>query len=411
MPKIIFINRFFHPDLSATSQILTDLARDLSARGEEVCVVTGMQSYDDPSRIYARFEQVDGVQVIRIATSRFGRARLFGRLLDYLTFYLAAAWHLLRIVRSRDIVVAKTDPPLISVIAAAVSKVRGAILINWIQDLFPEVAQSLDVLRNPVIGRSLRCLRNASLTQARWNVVIGTQMGKRLIAEGVPAHMVREIPNWSDGEAIHPIERHANDLIDRWDLSARFVVGYSGNMGRAHEFGTLLGAAELLGRSSDIVFLLIGDGAQRPWIVRQIDQRGLKNVVLKPYQPKKLLSLSLSVPDIHLVSLHPDLEGLIVPSKFYGIAAAGRSTLYVGDKTGEIPQLLEAHGCGWTVALGESSQLASRIVELAANGAMVEAAGRNARQVFEANFDKRIAMQRWHSLLRETLEVGDRAVR
>jgi glycosyltransferase involved in cell wall biosynthesis len=403
MQRIIFVNRYFHPDLSATSQILTDLARDLSVKGMDVHIMTGTQAYDDPSRVYPRSGQMGSVKVKRIASSRFGRARLSGRLLDYLTFYVGAAWHLLRTVRPGDVIVAKTDPPLISVVAAAVAMLRRAVLINWIQDLFPEVAQSLAILRGGALSNYLRSLRNVSLRQARWNVVIGSIMADRLIAEGVPHHSVRLIPNWANGEEIRPVERQANGLIELWDLSGRFVVGYSGNMGRAHEFETLLNAAQLLGRIPDIVFLLIGDGAQRPWILRQIDQRGFKNVVLRPYQPKHLLSFSLGVPHVHVASLQPPLEGLIVPSKFYGIAAAGRPTLYVGHKEGEIARLLATHECGWTIAPGHSAELAARILDLAANTALVDRAGRNARQAFEKHFDRRIATDRWHSLLRETL--------
>jgi colanic acid biosynthesis glycosyl transferase WcaI len=403
MPKIVFVNRFFFPDLSATSQILTDLARDLASRGMEVSVLTGSQAYDDASVTFSHRDCVDGVNVTRIRTSRFGRLRLWGRLLDYMTFYIGAAGHLFATVKPGDIIVAKTDPPLISVVAAIVAWWRGAILINWIQDLFPEVAESLHVLNNRTAGRLLRKVRNASLHQARWNVVIGDLMAERLVAEGVPSHTIRVIPNWSSGKEIYPIDRHMNELIIDWDLAGKFVVGYSGNMGRAHDFRTLLETAELVAHTSEIVFLLIGDGAQRPWIIRQAETRGLKNVVLKPYQPKSLLALSLSVPDVHLVSLHPELEGLIVPSKFYGIAAAGRPTLYVGDKAGEIPQFLTAHGCGWTVAPGQSSELAGRILELASDMATVDAAGEKARQAFERNFDKPISMQRWHSLFWETV--------
>lgn len=406
MPKIIFVNRFFYPDLSATSQILTDLAKDLSSRGMEICVVTGTQAYDDPSRTYPRSACVDGVNVTRIATSRFGRARLFGRLFDYLTFYIGAARHLLRVVRPGDVVVAKTDPPLISVVAAAVSRWRGAILINWIQDLFPEVAQSLGVLASRTVGTGLRRLRNASLKPARWNVVIGDRMAERLLAEGIPNHRIRVIPNWSNGEEIRPIERDANGLIEHWDLAGKFVVGYSGNMGRAHEFGTLMKAAELLGQNPDIIFLLIGDGAQRASILREIQGRGLKNVVLKPYQSKSVLNLSLGVPHVHVVSLHPQLEGLIVPSKFYGIAAAGRPTLYIGASIGEIPGLLETHQCGWTFAPGRSLDLANHICHLASNADLVKDTGNRARRVFEQHFDRPVAMSRWRETFEGALSPG-----
>lgn len=404
MPRIIFVNRFFYPDLSATSQMLTDLAFYLAARRTEIHVITSAQAYDDSTRTFPSLEVVQGVEVRRMATSRFGRTRLFGRLVDYATFYIGAAWELFQVVRAGDIVVAKTDPPMISVVAAVVARWRGAVLINWIQDLFPEVAEALGVMASRTIGSVLRRLRNSSLNVARCNVVIGTGMAKRLLEAGIPEDRIHVIHNWSDGEEIRPIDRSANALVAQWGLEGKFVVGYSGNMGRAHEFATLLEAAERLSPNPDIVFLLIGNGAQRTSIMRFAEQRGLKNVVLKPYQPRELLKLSLGVPHVHVVSLLPSLEGLIVPSKFYGIAAAGRPTLYVGDQVGEIPRLLEAHACGWTVAPRHAAVLADRILELAGDGKTADVAGRNARRAFERNFDRPIAMQRWHSLIHEGLE-------
>jgi colanic acid biosynthesis glycosyl transferase WcaI len=402
MPKIIFVNRFFFPDLSATSQMLADLAFSLAAREREIHVITSSQAYDDPTRTFSPFEAIQGVEIRRIATSRFGRARLFGRLFDYATFYIGAAWELFRVVRPGDIIVAKTDPPMISVVAAIVARWRGAVLINWIQDLFPEVAEALGVMTSRVIGMVLRRLRNNSLTGARCNVAIGAGMAARLLEEGIPEDRIHIIHNWSDGEEIRPIDRSANILVEQWDLEGKFVVGYSGNMGRAHEFTTLLEAAERLSANPDIVFLLIGDGAQRSSILRFAEQRGLKNIVLKPYQPREFLRLSLGVPHVHVVSLLPSLEGLIVPSKFYGIAAAGRPAMYIGDSGGEIPRILKESDCGYTISIGDSCGLADVILDMMREPALVTRLGMQARAVFERRFSKNHALLAWEQLLTRT---------
>jgi colanic acid biosynthesis glycosyl transferase WcaI len=402
MPKIIFVNRFFFPDLSATSQMLTDLAFSLATRGLEIHVITSAQAYDDSTRTFPSFEVVQNVKVRRIATSRFGRARLFGRLMDYTTFYAGAAWELFRVIRPGDIIVAKTDPPMISVVAAVVARWRGAVLINWIQDLFPEVAEALGVMASRAIGPVLRRLRNNSLTVARCNVAIGAGMAARLLEEGIPEGRIHVIHNWSDGEEIRPIDRSGNALVEQWGLEGKFVVGYSGNMGRAHEFTTLLEAAERLSTNPDIVFLLIGDGAQRTSIMRFAEQRGLKNIVLKPYQPREFLRLSLGVPHVHVVSLIPALEGLIVPSKFYGIAAAGRPTIYIGDQDGEIPHILKESDCGHTISIGDSSGLADVILDMMREPALVTRLGMQARAVFEQRFDKSHALFAWEQLLGRT---------
>ena len=204
--KIVFVNRFFWPDHSATSQILTDLAFYLVKAGFPVWVISSRQVYDDPEATLPAQASVSNVQVTRVWTTRFGRQNLLGRTVDYLTFYLSAALNLLVLLKPGDIVVAKTDPPLVSVIAAMATKLRGAKLINWIQDLFPEVAGALEVGGLGKIESILRAARNWSLRSACKNVAIGDGMAKRIAGEGIDLSTIAVIHNWSDGDAIQPIE-------------------------------------------------------------------------------------------------------------------------------------------------------------------------------------------------------------
>jgi glycosyltransferase involved in cell wall biosynthesis len=398
--KVVFINRFFYPDHSATSQILTDLALHLAKAGLSVYVITSRQVYDEPDAVLPTKEIMHNVHVTRVWTTRFGRQNLAGRTVDYLTFYLSAALDLLVLLKPGDVVVAKTDPPLISVIAAMTAKIRGAKLINWIQDLFPEVAGALEVGGLGKIEGMLRTARNWSLRSACKNVAIGDGMAKRITGEGIDPSTIMVIHNWSDGRAIQPIEREKNDLRREWGVEDIFVVGYSGNLGRAHEFETILGAAGKLKHTEGIVFLFIGGGAQRGWIEEDTKKRGLTNILFKPYQPRERLRLSLSVPDVHLISLQPSLEGLIVPSKFYGIAAAGRPTLFVGDMDGEIPTILKKTSSGYTISIGDSNGLASRIVEMS-HGTIAGSMGARARVAFEQNFEQHHAFAAWEHLLQE----------
>src|SRR5687768_11454721 len=150
--QIIFVNRFFHPDHSATAQILSDLAFDLARRNHRVVVIASRLIYDDPSRRLPAREVIGGVQVRRVATTGFGRASLLGRGADLASFYLSAGAALLAVARPGDLVVAKTDPPLLSVVAAPPVSLRRARLINWLQDVYPEVA---GVLGSRLVSRLL----------------------------------------------------------------------------------------------------------------------------------------------------------------------------------------------------------------------------------------------------------------
>jgi glycosyltransferase involved in cell wall biosynthesis len=416
--KLIFINRFFHPDHSATSQMLSDLAFALAREGHEVGVITSRQLYDTPSAKLAHREFVDGVAVTRVWASRFGRSILLGRAFDYLTFYLTSAWALWRTTRHGDVVIAKTDPPMLSLIARPITRIRGAYLINWLQDIFPEVARALGVGNNS-LGRLIfplvQKLRDRSLKAARRNVVLGHRMAQRVSALGVADGQIEIIANWADGTLIEPLECEANPLREEWVKPQRFVVAYSGNLGRAHDIATILDAIAVTenvakevsnGPSSNdtsgsaVLWLFIGGGAQYQSLATEAKLRGLKSIAFKPYQPRERLAESLSCADVHLISLRPELEGLIVPSKFYGIAAAGRPTIFVGSSDGEIAGLLKLHDCGITIEQGDGAALARAILNLEANPLRCREMGANARRIFEAEFDKTIAIARWQSLLK-----------
>ncbi len=403
MPRVIFINRYYFPDHSATSQLLTDLTVYLARRGYQVHVVTSRQLYDDPAAQLPAEDTFGNVIVHRLSTSRLGRGSLWGRALDYVTFYGQALLTLARLVQPGDCLLAKTDPPLISVCAALVARWKQAHLINWVQDLFPEVACALGVTRDGMGYRLLRRMRNWSLHQAVRNVVLGERMHSLLRQEGIAPSALATIHNWADGRAIVPIEHRDNPLRRDWQLGEKFVIGYSGNMGRAHEFDTLLGAAERLIGVPDIQFLLIGDGAQRARLEAAVRARGLTNIQFQPYQPRERLAYSLGAADVHLVSLAPSLEGLIVPSKFYGIAAAGRATLFIGDPHGEIAQLIARASCGATVPVGDAIELAAQIRSCAADRQRTTAMGRRARQLFQTSFDQPHALAAWEALLSATL--------
>jgi glycosyltransferase involved in cell wall biosynthesis len=402
--RIIFINRYFYPDHSATSQLLSDLAFYLARNGATITVVTSRQVYDNPSARLLSLENVHGVRVVRIWTSRFGRFNLIGRGLDYLTFYASAFVRLLIEVKQGDVVVAETDPPLVSVVAWWVARWKNAKLVNWIQDLFPEIAVELGV--GPLHGRLgawLRRVRNASLMAADRNVVLGDLMRKRLLEEGVYEGKITVIPNWSDEASVYPVIREQNSLRHAWALADKFVVGYSGNMGRAHEFDAILDAADILRQRADIIFLFIGDGARRPWLEEQISSRNLTNVILKPYQPRQRLADSLSVPDIHFVSLKPGLEGLIVPSKFYGIIAAGRPVLFAGSRAGEIATIIEKAACGISVELQDARSLAAAVERLAENFDQCRRMGQNARMLFDEFYGMNKSLLAWSDVLQEVL--------
>jgi glycosyltransferase involved in cell wall biosynthesis len=398
--KVIFVNRYFSPDESATSQILSYLAFGLARRGFSIHVLCSRQRYDQALADLKAFEIIDAVTVHRVWTTRFGRDRLVGRALDYLSFYLSSAWFLLKMLNRGDTVVAKTDPPLVSIVAMVAAKAKGARLINWLQDIFPEVATHLGY--NPLPRSAdafVRRLRDSTLRDADMNIVLGGRMREFLERLGIPAAKIGVVENWADNDGGICGGAAGTALRARLGLAGKFVVGYSGNLGRAHDFRTLLDAATLLGADKDISFLMIGGGVGMTALKHSVEQRGMCNFKFLPYQPRTTLADSLAAADVHWLSLLPALEGLIVPSKLYGILAAGRPVIFIGDPDGEVARLIGPTKAGVTVAVGDAKDLVRQIAELKLDPGRREAMGRNGYGLYRDQFRPHRALARWCDIL------------
>jgi colanic acid biosynthesis glycosyl transferase WcaI len=407
-PRVFIVNRYFAPDHSATGQLASDLAFHLAGAGFEVHAIAGARAYDGRS-MFPRAQTLQGVRVRRVRASPFGRARLFARALDDVWLHLALAWRAFRLMRRGDVAIALTDPPLAPVPLALAARLRGARAVNWLQDLYPETAQRLGLpLLRGAFGRPLMGLlaglRNVALRAAAANVAIGENMARAL-----PAHArARVIPNWADDEAIRPLPAQGHALRAAWGLEGRFALGYSGNLGRAHEWETLLAAAEILRAREDIVFLFIGGGFHVEALRRAAAERGLlERFRFQPYQPREALGLSLTAADAHWISLRPQLEGCVLPSKAYGVAAAGRPILFVGAADGDVARMLREAESGLQIDVGDGAGLARAIARLADDPDLRRRMGDNARKNLEAKFGRSRALTDFEALIRDLAEKYD----
>ncbi|MSP25172.1 MAG: glycosyltransferase WbuB [Myxococcales bacterium] len=399
--RLLAINQFYAPDHSATSQLLTELCEDLVAAGDRVTVIASRGTYLGGTKLPAR-ETIRGVDVVRAAATSLGKASVAHRLADYGTFGTSAMLELARAARP-DLILALTTPPMIASAAAIVARARGVPLVTWVQDLYPEVAVAFGVLRAGSIV-SLALARIARLTQraACLSVALSDGMAARLAAQGQAPARVRVVSNWSDGQRIYPVPQEANAFRRAHGLEGRFVVGYSGNFGLGHDLASLIDAARRLEKSlPELLVLLVGDGARRGEIERLA--RGLDNVRVLPYQPRESLHESLSAADIHVATLAADLEGLLVPSKLYGILAAGRPLIYAGPEACEVARVVREHDLGFVVPPGDAEALAHAICRAARAVETTREMGARSRRVFDRHFDRPHAVARFRSVLREAV--------
>ena len=399
--RVIFVNRFFYPDESATSLMLTDLAFALEGQPYALHAVTSGSHYAGSEESPPRREDIRGISIHRLPALQGGQASLVRRFANFVIFYLFSFFALLRLARRGDLIVCLTDPPFGQLLCLVASGMKGARLVNWVQDIYPETATRLGFgsQRNLLFGALAR-LRDHCWKASATNVAIGARMAEYIGQRTAGAATVRIIPNWADEKALVPLAPEDNPLRSKWGYTPEdCVVGYSGNLGRAHDSETMLGAIAQLGvdAASSTRFLFVGGGAQRKGLEERL--KAYAGVRFRDYQPRERLRESLAVPDIHWLSLAPQLEGLIVPSKFYGAAAAGRPIIFIGDEDGEVARLVAQGECGRTFAPGASEALTQYLRDLSEDRMARERLGRKARLFAEDICARDSRLAEWTALL------------
>src|SRR5262245_33897717 len=395
--RLLFINRYFYPDISATAQLLTELTEDLAAQGETITVITGNTPYAGGLSVLPAHEIYKGIHIVRVGFTRFGRARTLGRLADYLSFWISAFVTAIR-AKDQDCLVVLSDPPLLSVLAAMVRVVKPIKTVCWLQDVFPEIAVRAGVLPEGLVARCLRWLARWSLRQMDQVVVIGRCMERQILSEGVPFPSLARIPNWADGTHIKSLPRGQNAFLQQHKLENRFVVMYSGNHGVVHEFETLVTLLRETRSVPELCFCFIGEGAWKKKLMDTAQAEGWSHIRFLPYQPKSLLQSSLSAADVHLVSLRNDMEGLSIPSKVYGALAAGRPIIFIGPRGSEASALLTEAQCGYSVQPGDTQGAVKALLAIYKDRALLEKQGQAARLYFSRRFDRNIATKTFHQV-------------
>ena len=377
--SVLFINRVYPPDFAATGQLLAELATALATDGWCVTVVCARTTPGAPGE-----EVTNGVRVARVGGLPFTRESHWMRALSYLSLYPLLLWRVWRQQPRADVIVTMTDPPLQLVLGPVLRWLTGARIVHWAQDIYPELAEELGVVPAGLVTRALRVVSTWGLKRYDRIVVVGRCMRTRLLERGIAAEAVSVIPNWADAELVRPVAPEENPFRTEHGLDDRFVVMYSGNLGLAHPFEQILdGAARLATALPEALIVFVGVGPRLPWVKQQVEERGLGNVRFLPPQPKASLGESLSAADLHLACMHHNLCGLVVPSKVYGVLAAGRPCLFLGPAESEAACLIREHRCGEVLPSADGVTLAECITQWCGDRDRVEIAGRRARAAAE----------------------------
>jgi colanic acid biosynthesis glycosyl transferase WcaI len=308
--RLLFVNQYYWPDHASTAQHLTDLAEHLAARGHEVHVLCSQGAYKPGTPRPPRREEHNGVQIHRVPATSLGRQSTIHRMVDYLSFYARA--FLLAIFLPRfDVVATLTTPPIIGLVGTFLRRLKGSRHVYWSMDLHPDASIALGRMSatNPVV-KWLSWVSDSVYRQADKVVVLGPYMADRIAAKRVRRDRLAVIPVWSRRDEIYPLPREGHKLRASLGLSDKFVAMYSGNLGLAHSFSELIEAARRLKGRDDLVFLIVGGGPRLAEVKAAKESEGLDNIVLMDYFPRNQLHASLSVADVHLITMRTEMTGL-----------------------------------------------------------------------------------------------------
>jgi putative colanic acid biosynthesis glycosyltransferase WcaI len=409
--KVCFFNRSYWPDQAATGQLLTELAEDLVSRyGDEVSVVAGRPLHGAPGERSASRsirpatrEERHGVAIHRANGTRLRPRRFVDRAANYAS-YLAGATVASFGIGRPDVVVSLTDPPMLGLTALWAARRAGARFVFLCEDIFPEVAALVEDFHSDLVNASLDRVNRYLLAHADAIVALGDRMRRRLIEEkGADPRRVHVIHNWADCEAIVPGAKD-NPFARAHGLVDRFVIMHSGNVGLSQNLDVLVDAADRLRGKERLTIAIVGDGSKREALQRLAAERRVENVRFLPYQPKELLHDSFAAADAFVVSLKAGIEGFIVPSKLYGILAAGRAYVAATDASCEPAVIAARESCGVVARPGDPEALARAIAALYDDPQGTRAMGERARRV-AWQFDRRVAIAAYRDLFAQLAGV------
>lgn len=406
--KILVVSLYYEPDqCQGNGPIVRALCEDWAAAGHDVTVLTSFPHYNCDEiwpEYRGKWFQRDRLGKVNILRSYLYVAPQPGRwerLLNYLSFNvlstLAGLW-----ADKPDVIFAMSPPLSIGLTAWCIGKLKGVSYCYNVQDIWPEAAVRLGMLKGERTIRFWERIEKFVYRHSRRIFAISEEFRDNLQAKGVAAHQIAVIPNFVDDERIRPLPRH-NPLAAMYGLQNKFVVLYAGNVGLSQGLEVVLDAAERLYAHPEIEFLLVGAGTNKAALLAEAKQRGLSNVRFLPLLPEAQVPELYASCDVALIPLRRGLTQNSVPCKTYSIMASGRPYIASVDEGSNVWKLTERVECGVCVPPENAEALANAVLKLQAAPARAQAMGVRGRAYVEEHFARAIVTQQYRLVLEEII--------
>ena len=377
--RILLLNLYYPPDTSATAKMAATVVEALSTR-HDVTVLCGRPSYDPwerrPWRLW-QTEQVGRVRILRVGSTDYPRFAMKRRVLNYLSYVALAIPR--AIFLPCDVVLAMTDPPFEGIVGAIIALLKSKPYVYNIRDMYPDMAVGGAIVGPGLLARVWERLHRWALRRATRVIVLGQDMRARITSKGVDPAGIEIVRDGADIPSEDAPQPSLDDEIIRTIRGDfKFVLLHAGNLGFYGAWETLVTAARNLGPDG-VGLVFVGEGAQRAHVENL--SREAKNVRFLPFFPAGKIPSVLAAPDAHVITVKRGLEGVVVPSKMYGILAAGKPIVAVATEETDAVSLGAKFGFAVSADPDKPENVAAAIRLLVTDAEKLQNMGRAARAV------------------------------
>lgn len=363
---VVSIN--YAPEVTGIGVYSTGMAEYLSDAGRRVIAITafpyypGWRKQPQDRRAWFRREQRAKVDLRRSYLYVPRRPGVLQRMAHELSFVLSASLSYLFAPRT-DVTVIVSPPLFLGIPIALIARLKRSRVLFHVQDLQPDAAVDLGMLKRGAMTQLLFALERWTYGLAHRVSAISPSMLKKIASKGVPAKKLTVLRNWANDDLVSPLPPEAS-LRQEWQLGSKFVVLYAGNMGVKQGLDQLLEVAKNFLSASDVVFVLVGDGGEKPALLEQARLLGLGNMVFHPLQPVERLSNLLATADVSVIPQRPGVTDIVLPSKLPNLMASAKPVVVMADAGTELYREVTSSGCGVAVAPGDVAGMTNAIAEL-----------------------------------------------
>lgn len=406
--KLLVYAHYYYPDVASTGQILKELCEGMKDTFDitVICVVPSYSGVIDEKyktqRIYN--EEINGINVVRVRVPEFQKANKVSRIKNLLSYFFNSLLATFKLEK-HDYIFTISQPPILGGVLGVLGKwIKGGKLIYNIQDFNPEQTMAVGYSKNKLLLSAVMMIDKFSCKKSDEVIVVGRDMQEtlknRFNNKKIPRNTF--INNWIDEKEIYPLTYNhpkIDEFKEKYNLKDKFIIMYSGNIGLYYDLENIIKVIGKFSGIEDVVFAFVGDGTIKKEIESYATDNKLSNVTFIPYQDKADLVYSLNAADIHWVVNAKGIKGVSVPSKLYGVMAAGKPVLGVLDEGSEARLIVDECNCGLCTEPGNYDEIYNKIKYILENKETTKELGRNGRAYLEQNLTKDVSINKYKTTI------------